>query len=466
MIFSQIEFLAFFVAVFAGNALLPTLRLKHLFLLAASLYFYAYWDWRFCGLLIASSYGDFLIGRRIVASQGDRQRRHWMWASILLNLGVLGYFKYANFFIQSASAAFQTLGWHPQTLSIILPAGISFFTFQKFSYTIDLYRREIPPCKRFSDFLLFISFFPQLVAGPIVRASEFLPQLSEPRPLTAMHCFEGFRQFVFGFFKKVFIADRIAGFVDYSFDNAAVLSGGTLWLAVLSYTLQIYCDFSGYSDMAIGCARALGYDFRPNFNLPYIATSITEFWRRWHISLSTWLRDYLYIPLGGNRLGKRRTYINLMTTMLLGGLWHGASWTFVFWGGLHGVALAVHKVWLDAIGGELPKHSRALKLTSWAVTMLVVMLGWVFFRARDFSTAGLMLSRMVTLRDGVSHLPPFVFLALALMAVPHVIAACGAERRFELRHDRLLTPVVLLSLFALALLFYPEGFAPFIYFQF
>lgn len=466
MIFSQIEFFVFFFVVFVGNTLLPTLRLKHLFLLAASLYFYAYWDWRFCGLLIVSSYGDFLIGRQIVNSGTDARRRFWMWASIVLNLGVLGYFKYANFFIQSATTVFESVGWHPQTLNIILPAGISFFTFQKFSYTIDLYRREIEPCKRFSDFLLFISFFPQLVAGPIVRASEFLPQLARPHPLTALRCFEGFRLFVFGFFKKVFIADNIASFVDYSFANAPVLSGATLWLAVSAYTLQIYCDFSGYSDMAIGVARTLGYDFKCNFNLPYISTNITEFWRRWHISLSTWLKDYLYIPLGGNRLGKRRTYINLMLTMLLGGLWHGASWTFVFWGGLHGVALAIHKIWVDAIGSELPKHNRLLRFASWLVTLLVVMMGWVFFRAKDFTTAGIILKRMVTLSDGVSHLYPFAFVALALMTVSHLIAVFGLERRFELRHDRLLTPIVLLTLFTLALLFYPEGFAPFIYFQF
>lgn len=466
MIFSQIEFLAFFVLVFAGNALLPTLRLRHLFLLAASLYFYAYWDWRFCGLLIVSSYGDFLIGKKIVGSASDRQRRFWMWASIVLNLGVLGYFKYANFFIQSAAAVFQSIGWHPQTLSIILPAGISFFTFQKFSYTIDLYRREIGPCRRFSHFLLFISFFPQLVAGPIVRASEFLPQLVRPQPLTALRCFEGSRLFVFGFFKKVFIADNIASFVDYSFANAPVLSGATLCLAVGAYTLQIYCDFSGYSDMAIAVARTLGYDFKRNFNLPYISTNITEFWRRWHISLSTWLKDYLYIPLGGNRLGKRRTYINLMVTMLLGGLWHGASWTFVFWGGLHGVALAVHKVWQDAIGNELPKHNRLLNLVSWFGTLLVVMVGWVFFRSKDFSTAGVILRKMATGADGVTYFHPFAVLALLLMSVPHLIAAFGAERRFELRHDRLLTPVILLTMLSLSFLFYPKGFAPFIYFQF
>lgn len=466
MIFSQIEFFIFFLGVFAGNALLPTLRLKHLFLLVASLYFYAYWDWRFCALLIVSSYGDFLIGRQIVNSGTDARRRFWMWASIVLNLGVLGYFKYTNFFIQSASVVFESIGWHPQTLNIILPAGISFFTFQKFSYTIDLYRREIKPCKRFSDFLLFISFFPQLVAGPIVRASEFLPQLARPQPLTGLRCFEGFRLFVFGFFKKVFIADNIASFVDYSFANAPVMSGATLWLAVIAYTLQIYCDFSGYSDMAIGTARTLGYDFKRNFNLPYVSTNITDFWRRWHISLSTWLKDYLYIPLGGNRLGRRRTYINLMLTMLLGGLWHGASWTFVFWGGLHGVTLAIHKVWVDAVGNELPKHSGFLRFASWLFTFLVVMMGWVFFRAKDFTTAGIILKRMVTVSDGVSHLYPFAFVAIVLMAVPHLIAVLGIERRFELRHDQLLTPVVLLTMFALALLYYPEGFAPFIYFQF
>lgn len=463
MIFSQLEFFIFFGFVVLFLLCVKNLRVQHIFLLLASVYFYAYWDWRFAVFLCASTACDYFLGRKIEQSHSKAVRRSWLIASILLNLVVLCIFKYYNFFISSAQPIFQALGWHPGTLNLILPAGISFWTFQKLCYTIDVYRGEMKACNRFTDFAMYVMFFPQLVAGPIVRASDFLPQLESQRPITWLRAYEGFRLFVFGFFKKVFIADGVARFVDYSFTNADLLSGWTLWLAAISYSIQIYCDFSGYSDMAIGAARIIGYDFKINFNLPYVSTNITEFWRRWHISLSSWLKDYLYIPLGGNRKGHIRTYINLFITMLLGGLWHGANWTFVFWGGLHGLGLAIHKLYLELVG---KKETRISKIVGWGLTMLLVQVGWVFFRAPNFSIAKTVLVSMFTLADGISYLAPTAFLSVGLMLIPHVLHALRKDSLMELPHTSIYSFYVLFLMMALSILYYPTDFQPFIYFQF
>lgn len=465
MVFNQIEFIILLVIIFLFHGLVKSRLVRRRFLLLASFYFYGYWDWRFLGLITMTITVDYFVAKAIAQRQDANVRRALLWISLTINLGVLFFFKYFNFFLASTAALVEPLGIHVGTLRIILPVGISFFTFQSLSYTLDVYRGNLKPCANYFDYALFVSFFPQLVAGPIVRASEFIPQLDRPVPIGWQRAFEGYRQFVFGFFKKVFLADRLAPFVDQCFGNAELMSGATLWLAVTGYAAQIYCDFSGYSDMAIGCARALGYDFSRNFNMPYLARNISDFWRRWHISLSSWLRDYLYIPLGGNRLGRRRTYVNLMVTMLLGGLWHGASWSFVFWGALMGIGLAVHKFWMEGRECEQAQHGiRAM--WSWGFTMLLVGISWVFFRSNDFEIALIILRKMFTGEDGVRWIHPFVVFALALLAGQHVLVLFGWNAERLLDRTRWYTPMILSMLLGFSILFHPKGFTPFVYFQF
>lgn len=465
MLFTQIEFYLFFVAVLVASVLITANRWRKLLLLGASYYFYAYWDWRFAGLLLGCTAINYLLAARMESSS-PAGRRWLVRVSVVVSLGILVFFKYFGFFTESFRAALGLQGEGLDHWNIILPVGISFYTFQTLSYTIDVYRGHLRPCARFSDFALYVAFFPQLVAGPIVRASEFLPQLERPVPLTFARAFSGFQQFVFGLFKKVFIADRLALFVDPAFENWEALGGVTLWLVIFAYALQIYCDFSGYSDMAIGAARILGYDFSKNFDHPYLATSIQDFWRRWHISLSSWLRDYLYIPLGGNRRGKARTYVNLMATMLLGGLWHGANWTFVVWGAIHGAALCLDRAITGRREGGTQGNSGAGKMLGWATTLLIVMIAWVFFRSPDFDSAGGILTRMFTLTDGVAWYHPFALGALAGMGAYHGLLALGWENRLRLEPDSIVAPAVLFTMIWLVIAYYPSGFQPFIYFQF
>lgn len=465
MLFTQIEFYFFFAAVFAAVLVVKNHAARKLVLLAASYYFYAYWDWRFAGLLLACTVvNHWLAGR--MEGRDAKQRKRLVTIALVYSLGVLGLFKYFNFFVDSFRAMAGIAPDAGSTLDLILPAGISFYTFQTLSYTIDVYRGDLPHCRRFTDFALFVAFFPQLVAGPIVRASEFIPQLETPRTLSWDRAYDGFRQFTLGLFKKVFIADRLAAFVDPGFENAEALGGLTLWLVVIAYAIQIYCDFSGYSDMAIGIARAMGYEFTRNFNHPYLATSVQDFWRRWHISLSTWLRDYLYIPLGGNRRGPVRTYWNLILTMVLGGLWHGANWTFVFWGAWHGVALALDRFITGHIRLKNASSGRLRGLAGWAITMLVVLVGWVFFRAPDLGSALAILSRMFTLSGGLAWYHPFALGVAVGVALYHALLAAGKSNWFELKPDTVRTPAILFTMIWLVIAFYPREFQPFIYFQF
>ncbi|MDZ4120975.1 MAG: MBOAT family O-acyltransferase, partial [Candidatus Cloacimonadaceae bacterium] len=307
---------------------------------------------------------------------------------LLWNLGSLGYFKYTNFILNTIN---QVAGGNLPMMDIFLPVGISFFTFQTMSYTLDIYFGKLKPLKSFFDFCFFVSFFPQLVAGPIVRASYFLPQIHKKLVLDRDIMAKALVLIFSGLIKKGVIADYISvNFVDRVFDNPGLFSGLENLIAVYGYGLQIYCDFSGYSDIAIGLAALLGFSLPQNFNSPYIASSVTEFWHRWHISLSTWLRDYLYIPLGGNRRGKPRQYVNLMITMVLGGLWHGASWNFVFWGFLHGMGLAFDKVWLSLKISQV----RFMKILGTVLTFQFVSFCWIFFRARSFANAWLILDRI------------------------------------------------------------------------
>jgi alginate O-acetyltransferase complex protein AlgI len=345
MVFSSITFFAFFSIVLLAMVLtkIPVFasrRLRHGILLFASYIFYGWWDWRFCFLMFALTLVAYVSALRIAKRP---KQKMWIVIGVAVPLVILGFFKYFNFFVESFVRVWGIS--RGNSLSIILPVGISFYTFQSLSYTIDVYRKKIRVERDFSRLALYIAFFPQLVAGPIVRAGDFLPQLEEDRNISFSNFKTGIQIFIFGLFKKVVVADWLSVFVDDVFRTPAAFHAISLVLAVIAYSIQIYFDFSGYSDMAIGCAKCLGYDFERNFNLPYMSRNVSEFWTRWHISLSSWLKEYLYIPLGGNRKGTARTYINNMLTMLLGGLWHGANWTFVVWGGIQGAALCFQKAY-------------------------------------------------------------------------------------------------------------------------
>ncbi len=470
MLFTQIEFLLFFIFCLISIYLTSSNRFRKGILLFASYYFYAYWDWRFLSLIIYSTLIDFIVGKYIARTKNQQVRKRLLFISLVSNLSVLGFFKYFNFFINSLSIPLAEIGLNVTTLNIILPIGISFYTFQTLSYTIDIYRNKIPPTSSILDFSLFVAFFPQIVAGPIVRAAEFLPQLKVKRVINWDNLFIGFRLFTFGFFKKVFIADNLAIFVDKVFENPSVFSSITILLGVIAFGIQIYCDFSGYSDMAIGIAKALGYELPLNFNYPYIAKNITDFWRRWHMSLSFWLRDYLYIPLGGNRKGTRRTYINLMLTMLLGGLWHGASWNFVVWGGLHGIALAFHK--LISNRSFLKNAKTPLIIYSFLsrlITLFLVFVLWVIFRSSDFglNQAMMIFKQLVNFNsDLILWIHPFVIIAFIFIWLTHILAIKNIQIDELLKSDKLYTPIVLFTMWWLIILYYPSVLNPFIYFQF
>ena len=472
MIFTSFEFIAFFLVLLLLRSRLTNFTAEKWLLLIASWLFYMSWNPPFVLLLIFTSGLDFYVGRWLERSEKQRTRRWLLTASLLANLGILAYFKYTNFFFETWHTLLGSIGikFDPVLLNIILPAGISFFTFQSMSYTIDVYRREIPACQSLRDFLLFVAFFPQLVAGPIVRAADFLPQLLKRQRASWMEIESGLALFALGAIKKLVISDQIAGHVDLIFTRPGSYDALSLLLGAIGFALQIYCDFSGYSDMAIGCARMMGYDFCINFKMPYSSTSVTEFWRRWHISLSTWLRDYLYISLGGNRRGNTRTHLNLMLTMLLGGLWHGASWNFVIWGGLHGLGLIMHKTWRSLLGerARVLDASRLGSLAGWLCTMALVLAGWIFFRASGFHDATTMLARIVTWQTGgVRLLSPQIFMALAIVTGAHLCVSKNGNWISWIveRPMPLLVAAYTIMLMTILCLGARES-APFIYFQF
>ncbi len=388
MLFTEFRFVGFFATIFLVHWLLPWNRARKLWLLAASYAFYGAWNWRFLSLIVASTIIDYLVGRGLERTSETSRRRALLVVSLLGNLGILGFFKYYNFFAVSAAefTSWLGLGLPLQALEIVLPLGISFYTFQTLSYSIDVYRGRLVPTKSLPDFALFVAFFPQLVAGPIVRAIDFLPQLANPGRLSDIGLRVPLVRFLLGYIKKACIADHIAAAIDPVFADPAAFDGMTLWLASLLYSLQIYCDFSGYSDMAIATAALLGYHLPENFGFPYLATTVQEYWRRWHITLTTWFRDYLYIPMGGNRLGPARLAINLCTVFLLCGLWHGAAWTFVVWGIYHGLFLTIERF---ARADRLP---RAL---GHVYVLLVVSCGFVIFRSTSLPAAGIFLSGLL-----------------------------------------------------------------------
>lgn len=474
MIFTSFEFIAFFAAVMVLRLTLPSLQAEKWLLLVASYIFYGSWNPAYLLLLVGVSLLDYLVGRGLAKTEGVTRRRWLLAVSIAGNLGLIAYFKYTNFFLDNVEAGLHALGFSVDcpNYSILLPVGVSFFTFQSMSYTIDVYRGHLHPCRNLRDFLLFVSFFPQLVAGPIVRAADYLPQLHKRMRATLEEFESGLALFGLGVIKKAVISDQISAHVDEIFAAPGQYDGATLLCGLIGYTIQIYCDFSGYSDMAIGAARMMGYRFMENFRMPYGAASVTEFWRRWHISLSAWLRDYLYIPLGGNRRGPVRTYWNLLVTMLLGGLWHGASWNFVIWGGIHGGALCVHKLWRDrhpvAAFPESTAWSACTKVLAHLATLSVVLLGWIFFRAQGFSLAWTYLTRLVTWQDsGTRLLSPQILTAAAGVLVAHFAFARNPDWVEHLSPKPvLLRALVYSAVLALIACFAASEAAPFIYFQF
>ena len=466
MSFVSLAFFIFFPLVLLSQLVIPGTRGRHVALLVASYVFYGWWDWRFCGLMLLLTAVAYLAG---LGLERRPRSRGILAAGVAVPLAVLFAFKYLNFFLASFRAAFGLA--QAGALNIILPVGISFYTFQSLSYTIDVYRGKLPASHDPVKFALYISFFPQLVAGPIVKASEFLPQLDEARRPTADRVFRGLTEFFFGLFKKAVLADNIAVFADAVFGAVGAYSSGAVALAVLGYAMQIYFDFSGYSDMAMGAARCLGYDLPVNFNLPYLSRNASEFWKRWHISLSSWLQQYLYIPLGGNRRGKARTYVNLMLTMALGGLWHGADWSFVLWGVGHGLALCAHKAWSTRFPARRgPWRDGAATL----LTALFAALMWVPFRAESLGHALAIYRRLFVWGEGAWALPVWTLAGRACMllftgwrALRHARtgAALDGSAPALCRGSFLGTlGLTLLAGFALVLMYTGEN--PFIYFQF
>lgn len=461
MQFTSLEFIVFLF--FVSLALfIRRLSVQKIILLIASYYFYAVWDWRFVGLLLCITVSDFCIANWIDANKNEKHRKYLLYTSVAINLCVLGIFKYCNFFISSLKSILQSLPIDVNTLDIILPLGISFYIFQTLSYVIDVYRGDQKPCPNILDYALYLAFFPKLISGPIVRAKEFLPQLESVKHYDSGNFFIGFRRIVLGLAKKVLIADNLGQFVNITFANAGDFSIATTWLSVVAYTLQIYFDFSGYTDIAIGSAKILGYDLPENFNYPYFATSIRDFWRRWHITLSSWLRDYVYIPLGGNKKGQFRTYINIMITMTLCGLWHGAAWTFVFWGVWHGLAMSVNRF--------MQNNKYVMKMGtffSWALTMLAIMLGWIFFRASSFGDALLIISRLFSLQNGIIWISPIVMIILLIVSILFIIRTnYDIDSQIAVHPRRIATATILFLLIWMVIVFHPREFAPFIYGQF
>lgn len=472
MLFTEPLFFVFFPVVLAGAWWLSSDRLRKLWLLAASYLFYAAWDWRFLTLITASTLVDYWVGRALGWVESPRGRRALLVSSLVVNLGLLGVFKYYGFFVESAQGLLSALGLSVagRVPEIVLPVGISFYTFQTLSYTIDVYRGRLDPVRSLSDFALFVAFFPQLVAGPIVRASDFLPQLAARPRWEEVAVRRHLALFLIGFVKKACVADNVAPVVDRVFADPGLWTSSAVWIAVLLYAVQIYCDFSGYTDMAIACAGLLGFRLERNFDFPYVARSVTDFWRRWHVSLSGWLRDYLYVPLGGSRCGRLATYRNLMVTMLLGGLWHGAAWTFVTWGALHGAALVAHKEWTRrraVLAGRWTPPASVGAALSWGLTVFWVCLAWIFFRAQGFEDAW-MLVRAFALFQGAGVVtvdPAWLVFVAALGALHRASSRQGVERAVETMPNWAFAGAYG-AVAAVALLFVPLRSDPFIYFQF
>ena len=438
------------------------------FVVAFSLYFYYKSSGFFFLLLVGTSLFDWSLSRIMTRLKSNAAKRLCVTLSIVASIGVLCYFKYANFFLFNW---YQVVEGNFQPFDIILPVGISFYTFQSISYIVDVYKGRVQATKTWLEYLFFLSFFPALVAGPIVRADYFLPQVTQNTRATREDVYRGLWMIILGVIKKAIIADYIAQYNDLIFANPTGYTGFESLMGVVGYTMQIYCDFSGYSDMAIGIALIMGFKLCPNFNFPYKSHNLTEFWRNWHISLSSWLRDYIYIPLGGNRKGTFRTYVNNFLTMLIGGLWHGADWKFVFWGAMHGVGLAIHKAFRPLLD-KIP-NNWFVKAISWMITMTIVSLLWVFFRADSWQESLLIIQNIfVDFRP--DYIPVFAsvrYIWLIMMAII-VISHALPRRWYNVMSDWfvkspwIIKLIIFVAVVQLVVQFMSEEVSPFIYFQF
>jgi len=477
MLFNSLEFVIFFPIVFLLYwTLVNKLKLQNVFLLIVSYIFYGWWDWRFLSLIIISSFVDFFVGQRIQNATNDKSRKFFLMISIFVNLGILGFFKYFNFFIESFCNAFTLLGHpiEPYSLNLILPVGISFYTFQTLSYSIDIYRKNLKASEDIVSFFSYVSFFPQLVAGPIERATQLLPQFYTKRKFEKSLAIDGLRQILWGLFKKVVIADNCAEYANMIFNNSADYSGSTLLLGALFFTFQIYGDFSGYSDIAIGVAKLLGFNLMKNFAFPYFSRDIAEFWRRWHISLSTWFRDYLYIPLGGSRVSKNKQIRNTFIIFIVSGFWHGANWTFIFWGFLNALYFLPllltkkNRKNLNNIADNslFPSFSEFRGIL---FTFLLTVLAWIFFRAENLSHAfsfigGILSSSLFTVPE---LLPGYLFLLITFFLL---IEWLERDKDFALQSFALKYPTPIRWTFyyglLIAVFYFGDKQQDFIYFQF
>jgi len=445
-------------------------RAQNVLLLAASYFFYGWWDWRFLLLMIGSTVVDYVIARRIEDTAAPAKRKALMIASLAVNFTILGFFKYFNFFLNSSALALDAIGFHnvPRSfLAIILPPGISFYTFQEVAYIVDVYAGRIKASRSFVQYGLFISLFPHLIAGPIQRPSHLLPQVQKPRAFQPAAFRDGCMLILMGLVRKTVIADNCALLANAAFGGHLGSGGWATLIGVYAFAWQIYGDFSGYSDLARGSAQLLGFHFMLNFRQPYLAVSLQDFWRRWHISLSTWLRDYLYIPLGGNRDGEAKTYRNLLTTMLLGGLWHGANWTFVVWGAIHGVVLSIERF----VFGHRKSHGEPRflrKVVLQVITFNVVCLSWIFFRAERLSGALAMIRSLGRFQWSPDYAAAWLFLGILVglgLIMDLLLEYSGDEYVFQskssvLRFGAAVTAMISLIFFA------ASGSHAFIYFQF
>jgi len=478
MNFTSYEFIVFFGLVLLVMGCLRNFSLQKWFLLAASCAFYLTWNVPCLALILFTAVTDFFLARKISTTPEPGPRQRLLVTSLVLNLGLLAFFKYANFILDNIAAVLGLVGCHvgPWHLNIILPPAISFYTFASLSYMLDVYYERMPACESVRDYTLFITFFPKLLSGPIVRARELLPQFQTRPTVTTEDVEVGLTYFMMGAVKKLVIADQVAPHVNLIFTNPGQYDGFTLALGALGYAIQIYCDFSGYTDMAIGCGRVMGFRFPDNFKMPYSSGNITEFWRRWHITLSQWFRDYLFLPLEiitrNNPSPMLRVSINMMITMLLCGLWHGASWTFVIWGGIHGAALSIHKIWTVKNPLAALQPYRWFQLLwggfSHVLTLGVVVLGLVFFRAQSITDAMVFLKRTFTWAHGGTHLvSPYILAAVAGLFLVHVVLQKDRNFAEELPKMSLLPRIIgYASLLLLLVVLGATDSSTFIYFQF
>ncbi len=471
MVFNSLTFIVFFALVLAMHALPLKWTTKKINLLLASYVFYAAWNPPFIILLWVSTVVDWWAAKKLVEAEAPAARKAWMLLSVVVNLGMLAYFKYGTFLLENFTLLMQSVGvdYHAPAFDIVLPVGISFYTFATLSYTLDVYLRRAAPARNFLDYALFVTFFPHLVAGPIMRPTELVPQFAEPRRASGDMLRFGLALMTLGLFQKIVLADAfLAPAAEMIYDGDKVPGILDAWIGTLAFSGQIFCDFAGYSTTAIGAALCLGFAMPDNFRFPYAAVGFSDFWRRWHITLSSWLRDYLYIPLGGNQHGPARTYLALMLTMLLGGLWHGASWTFVAWGGLHGLYLAGERVLRGRFSDYRP--GRAMLFVFGLLTYTLINITWVFFRADSFSEAATILGSMFGLHADAAPILPVVHLSFVSLIIAGIVFTHWCLRDTTLEGFLARVPAAVIavvwSLMLFAIIAAQGTGSAFIYFQF